>query len=100
VTSRLTRSFRKCFAELPEAIQEQARRSYEQWRENPHHPSLYFKRVHPTEPIYSARVALGWRALGLLEGDTVTWFWIGSHGDYDKLLTRSGHLGLDIRDRA
>jgi hypothetical protein len=42
--------------------------------------------VSDKEPVYSARVSLGWRALGLLEGDTVTWFWIGSHADYEKLL--------------
>jgi hypothetical protein len=31
-------------------------------------------------------VTRGYRALGLLEGDTVTWFWIGGHDDYDLLL--------------
>ncbi len=25
-------------------------------------------------------------ALGLLEADTITWFWIGSHADYERLL--------------
>jgi len=36
--------------------------------------------------IYSVRVGLGYRALGAMAGDTVTWFWIGSHAEYDKLL--------------
>jgi hypothetical protein len=54
---------------------------------NPSHPGVHFKRVHfkrvhDREPICSARVGLGWRVLGLLEGDTVTWFWIGSHAEY------------------
>ncbi len=39
-----------------------------------------------TEPIYSVRISRGYRALGLRDGDLVTWFWIGSHADYDKLL--------------
>jgi len=38
------------------------------------------------EPLYSVRIGRGWRALGLLEEETVTWFWIGSHADYDRLI--------------
>ena len=55
-------------------------------RENPGHPSLHFKKVHDRDPIYSARVTLGYRAVGLLEDDEITWFWIGTHAGYDRLL--------------
>ena len=41
-----------------------------------------------TEPIYSVRVTLGYRALGLLQKDEIVWFWIGSHAEYDRLLTK------------
>jgi hypothetical protein len=44
--------------------------------------------VHPTRPIFSARVGLGYRALAVKEESAVIWFWIGSHADYDKLLAR------------
>lgn len=88
MNSRLTEDFLACFAELPETIKVQARRVYRSWRENPYHPSLHFKKVHNREPIYSVRVSLGWRVLGLLEGDTMYWFWIGSHAEYDRLLER------------
>ena len=74
------------FRALPESIKEQARKSYRLWRANPYHPGLHFKRVHPKEPLYSVRVGLGWRALGVLEDDSVTWLWIGSHADYDRLI--------------
>ncbi|MGA7501801.1 MAG: hypothetical protein WBX00_34140 [Isosphaeraceae bacterium] len=50
--------------------------------------SLQFKRVSSRQPIYSARVGLGHRALGLWEGNTITWFWIGSHAEYDTLRAR------------
>jgi hypothetical protein len=30
---------------------------------------LRFKKVHATEPIYAARVGLGYRALAALDGD-------------------------------
>jgi hypothetical protein len=36
--------------------------------------------------LHSARVGLGYRALGQMDGEVMIWFWIGSHADYDKLL--------------
>jgi len=69
-------------------VQDQARLAYRLFRDNPEHPSLRFKPVHPKRPIYSARVGLGYRALAVRHGDAVIWFWIGSHGDYDHLLKR------------
>jgi hypothetical protein len=33
---------------------------------------------------------LAYRALGLLKDDTVTWFWIGDHTEYDHLLRGGG----------
>lgn len=86
--SRTTERFRKALAALPDDVQEQARGAYRQFIRNPHHPGLRFKRVHPTEPIYSARIGLGYRALAMVEGDTVLWYWIGSHAEYDRILAR------------
>jgi hypothetical protein len=86
--SRRTASFRKAFAALPEAVREQARVAYRRFQENPNHPGLRFKRVHPSDPVYSVRVGLGYRAVGVLEDDVMVWFWIGSHADYDDLLPR------------
>lgn len=71
---------------LPTEIQQAARKAYRLFREDAQHPSLQFKKVHDREPLYSVRVTLGYRALGLLEGDEVTWFWIGTHAAYDRLL--------------
>ena len=86
--SRTTAQFRKTFANLPEKIQQQTREAYRQFKENPSHLSLRFKKVHPELPIYSARISKDYRAVGQLEGDTVIWFWVGSHADYDKLLSQ------------
>jgi len=30
------------------------------------------------------RITLGVRALGVMDGDTVTWFWIGNHEAYER----------------
>lgn len=87
--SRTTERFRKALAKLPGQVQEQAREAYRQFLRDPWHPGLRFKQVHSTLPIYSARVGLHYRALGeLQENDTVVWFWIGSHAEYDRLLRR------------
>jgi hypothetical protein len=87
VRSRLTRRFRRAFADLPDEVKEHARDAYRRFRDNPDHPSLRFKRVHPTDPIYSVRIGRGYRAVGAMEGDTIYWYWIGSHADYDHLIS-------------
>ncbi len=74
MNSRTTRSFWKQFDALPVDVRDQARKAFRLWRDNKAHPGLHFKRVDGDEPIFSVRVTLGYRALGLLEGDTVTWF--------------------------
>ena len=86
MNSKVTDDFVDCFRRLPAAVQAQARKNYRLWRANPSHPSLHFKRVHRHDELYSVRIGIGWRALGLLEEDTIHWFWIGSHADYDKFL--------------
>ncbi len=55
--------------------------------ENPFHPSLHFKCINAEEDVWAVRVTLGFRAVGILEGDTVTWFWIGSHDEYERFLS-------------
>ncbi|MBC7852767.1 MAG: hypothetical protein IAF94_04960 [Pirellulaceae bacterium] len=87
MNSQLTEDFLACFARLPDEVKQQARKSYRLWRDNPAHPSLHFKRIHGHEPIYSVRVGRGWRALGMLVGDTISWYWIGSHAQYDQLIS-------------
>ncbi|MGN6367032.1 MAG: ParE family toxin-like protein [Phycisphaerae bacterium] len=80
--------FLACFQRLPDRIKRQARKNYRLWRSNPSHPSLQFKKVSTEDEIYSVRIGIGWRALGLLENNTIQWFWIGSHADYDNLLSK------------
>jgi hypothetical protein len=41
-----------------------------------------------SEPIYSARINAQYRALGKLERGEITWFWVGSHADYDKMISK------------
>ena len=86
--SSITQTFRKRLDELPTSVQEQAAKVYALWQKDPYHPSLQFKRVSQKQPIYSARVSLNYRVLGLLESDHIYWYWIGTHDEYDDLLKR------------
>jgi hypothetical protein len=75
--------FWTCYKALPKPVQELADKSFALLKNDPHHPSLHFKRVGR---FWSARIGLSYRALGIDVHDGVVWFWIGSHSDYDKLL--------------
>ena len=86
--SRATPRFWAAYRDLPAEIRGLAQKAYRLFRENPGHPSLHFKKVHDREPIYSARVSLGYRVVGLMENAEITWFWIGTHEEYDRLLDR------------
>ena len=86
MNSLLTEDFVACFRRLPDEIKQLARKNYRLWRDNQYHARLQFKRVNRKEPIYSVRVGIGYRALGLLEAGTISWFWIGTHAEYEKLI--------------
>ena len=87
--SELTTGFISCFAKLPERVQRTARKNYQLWRENPSHPSLEFKKLTTKQAVYSVRAGIGWRAVGVMkDSDTIVWFWIGSHSNYDKLIKK------------
>ena len=86
--SHTNRHFRELFSKLPNVVQRQAREAYRQFKQNPYHPSLHFKKVHTIRPIYSARINVDYRAVGIKENGEIVWFWIGSHADYGKLLSQ------------
>jgi hypothetical protein len=77
-------SFWAKYQPLSNPVREAARKAYRLWADNPLRPSLHFKCINSEEGIWSVRVTRSYRALGVLEDDTVTWFWIGSHDDYER----------------
>ena len=88
MNSRTTARFRELYQSLPKAVRDQARKAYRLFKDNPEHPSLVFKQVHTVRAIYSARVNRDYRVLAIREEDTLIWFWIGSHTDYEKIISR------------
>jgi hypothetical protein len=56
--SQVTPSFRKLLRALPSDARRQARESYRQFKSDPYHPSLQFKRVNQCAQRFSVRIGL------------------------------------------
>jgi mRNA-degrading endonuclease RelE of RelBE toxin-antitoxin system len=80
-------SFWDTYNSLDDSIRHKARKAFQLWEQNPFHPSLHFKCINTRENIWSVRIDLSYRAIGIFEKDTVTWFWIGSHDDYRRFFS-------------
>jgi hypothetical protein len=79
------RKFWLYYHQLPEDIQQIADASYELLKTNPSHPSLHFKKVNK---YWSVRVGKAYRALGIEVKNGILWFWIGTHDEYDRLMSK------------
>jgi hypothetical protein len=86
MNSFTTPEFWALYSALPVEVRQQARQAYSLFQQDPYHPGLRFRKVHPTRPIYSARVGGNYRVVGIREDNDIYWFWIGTHADYDHLL--------------
>lgn len=84
MTHHTTAGFWRCYDRLPQHIQALADKQFELLKTNPYYPSLHFKKVGR---VWSARVNDDFRALGLMKDGALYWFWIGTHGEYDRILS-------------
>ncbi len=81
--SSTKKSFRSRLAALPSGIRSLAYKNFRLWLRDPHHPSLHFK---PVGRFWSARVGSGYRALAVVDGERIEWFWIGPHDEYERII--------------
>jgi len=88
VRSHTTAKFRELLDAAPEQVRAKAEAAYRLWADNPAHPSLRYKKVHRELPIYSVRIDIDWRAVGVLRDGEIVWFWIGPHDEYEQLLAK------------
>ena len=86
--SRRTARIRSLFEQLPADVQQSARRAYVLFQRDRAHPSLQFKRLRADRQTYSIRIGLGYRALALRFDETLVWYWIGPHAEYDRLISQ------------
>jgi len=84
VIHRASPKFWKLYEALPTEIRTVADRNYELLKSDSRHPSLHFKKVGD---YWSVRVGMRYRALAVEVDGSMLWFWIGSHAEYDKLIS-------------
>lgn len=77
-------AFWDAYYALPEVVRKLADKAFEQLKANPQYPSLHFKKAGR---FLSARVGIHHRVIGVEILDGVLWFWIGTHADYDRLIS-------------
>ena len=79
-----TPGFWYAYRRLPESVQRVADKNYALLKIDPRHRSLRLKRVGE---YWSVRIGRGYRALGIDSPEGIAWFWIGSHAQYDALIS-------------
>jgi hypothetical protein len=83
VKHRATPKFWRHYQSLPPETRALADHSFTLLKNDPHHPSLHFKKVGR---FWSARVGLFHRALAVEHSPDLVWFWIGRHNNYERLI--------------
>lgn len=85
LTSTTTSRFWKLFAGLPLEVKALAFEKYGLFKDNPNHPSLGFQQKGRA---WTVEIGRSHRAIAYREGNNLSWFWIGSHEDYNNILRR------------
>jgi hypothetical protein len=75
------------YQQLPKEVRELADKNYALLKVDPQHASLHFKKAGKRKQLWPVRVGEHYRALGIDKPEGVVWFWIGTHAEYDKLLS-------------
>jgi len=67
----------------PDGVQKLADANFALLKQDPHHPSLHFKKA---SRFWSARVGIHFRAVAVEKGPDLVWFWIGRHDEYESII--------------
>jgi len=88
VKSLATTRFWLLYSRLPEAVRNLADKNYELWQKDTRHPSLHFGKVKGSQELYSIRIGAHYRAVARVKGDVAQWVWIGTHEEYNRLVSQ------------
>ena len=79
-----TRRFWKLYHSLPMQVRDHAKAAFEFFSKNSAHPGLSLERLRADPDSWSVRITRDYRAVGRKQGDTMIWYWIGTHVDFDR----------------
>jgi len=65
------------------------------WEKDPFGTSFYFKPIDANGEIWSVRAGDHYRAFGVRDGEEITWFWIGTHEEANRLIKKVGKKNTD-----
>ena len=88
MTGSTTEKFNGLFATLPLRVRKRVQWCLLIWASDPSHPSLFLKKPFGNKSFWSMRITKGYRAIGYLKGDKMFWFWVGSHDNYERMLSQ------------
>ncbi len=83
--SRTHGDFWRLYRQLDTRGKRAASSAFKKFQVDPGHPSLRFKKLSGHDNVWTVRVNDSIRAAARRNGDTLQWFWIGSHNDFEKL---------------
>jgi hypothetical protein len=84
VKSVASDTFWRLYHALPDELRREAKSAFRLFLDSPAHPGLSLERLRCGADLWSVRITRGYRAVGRKHGDTMIWFWIGSHSEFDK----------------
>lgn len=88
----LDNNFTELETELPTEIRKRVAKQFRILQSDPLYPSLQFKKVitkrsdKNMDGSWSLRINKDYRALGFQIENVITWYWVGPHHGYEKLL--------------
>lgn len=79
-----TSNFWACYDNLPREVRRLADKNFQLLKNDAAHSSIQFKKVGK---LWSVRVGSDYRALATQIEGGFLWVWIGTHAEYDKLIS-------------
>lgn len=80
-------SYWRHFDDLPAGVKKLAEENYHLWKQSPDHPRLRFKKIHRDRPVFSFRIGMKHRAVGVETDDgKVVWFWMGAFDHFRDII--------------
>ena len=84
MNSVATRRFWNLYHALPVEVRTQAREAFQRFTADPTHPGLSLERLRSDPNSWAVRVSRSYRAVARKQGETMIWYWIGTHADFDR----------------
>lgn len=84
--SKTLPEFWRRYWKLTPEIRKTARKQFKKLEADPQDREVNLRRKKGKRNVWSADIDFSHRVLGLKQGDTIHWFFIGDHTEYERML--------------